>query len=256
MIKIFMEGGLNMQVSEKYQKLLNELNIPNLRSNILIADLKTIQYGILNKDNGVTLNYNDYWHKSLSKDMLDLINEWKSKNFSEDLFLILNDNFKQIVENDNTKYSAQMIFPFFIDEKLSGFAIFFRTNGNYIDSSSKAPKTIRNFIQKELNKENNLEGEFMENNKNGNNFDLAWFSKENIDLIDDKIELDICKLLDIDDYLEINRKFNEVTLKLTSSLTSEQLSLLHEYQHLDLEISSYLQALAYYLGLKDNSNKK
>ena len=36
-------------------------------------------------------------------------------------------NLKQIVKDDNTKYSAQMIFPLFVDKKLDGFTIFFRT---------------------------------------------------------------------------------------------------------------------------------
>ena len=85
--------------------------------------------------------------------MLDLVEIWKKQTFSEDLFLLLNNNLKQIVKNDIIEYSAQMIFPLFIDKKLDGLAIFFRTNGDYIISSAKAPKTIRNFIQKELNKE-------------------------------------------------------------------------------------------------------
>lgn len=140
-----------MKISEKCIELLHNFYNPMLRSNVLIADLEAIQYGIIDKENEPTLDYNKYWHKPLSQDMLDLVNEWKNKKFSEDLVLILNDNLKQIVENDTTKYSAQMIFPFFIDNVLSGFAIFFRTHGDYIESSAKAPKTIRDFIQKELN---------------------------------------------------------------------------------------------------------
>lgn len=142
-----------MQVSEKCVELLKGFNTSMLDSNILIADLKTIQYGIIDEKNNPKLDYDDYWHKPLSKDMLALAEEWKNKEFSEDLFLILNENLKQIVENDNTKYSAQMIFPLFIDKELDGFAIYFKTNGDYILSSSKAPKTIRDFIQKELNNE-------------------------------------------------------------------------------------------------------
>lgn len=143
-----------MQVSEKCIELLHSFNIPRLRSNVLIADLENIQYGIIDEEKYTSLVYDDYWHKPLSQDLLDLANEWKDKTFSEDLFLILNNNLKQIVKNDTTKYSAQMIFPFFIENKLAGFVIFFRTKGDYILSSSKAPKSIRDFIQKELNKEN------------------------------------------------------------------------------------------------------
>ena len=142
-----------MQVSEKCVELLNYFNIPKLKSNFLIADSKNIQYGIIDETPTSSLNYDNYWNQPLSQDMLDLVEIWKKQTFSEDLFLLLNNNLKQIVKNDIIEYSAQMIFPLFIDKKLDGLAIFFRTNGDYIISSAKAPKTIRNFIQKELNKE-------------------------------------------------------------------------------------------------------
>lgn len=142
-----------MKISEKCIELLHNFYNPMLRSNVLIADLETIQYGIIDKEDETTLDYNKYWHKPLSQDMIDLVNEWKDKEFSENLVLILNNNLKQIVKDDTTKYSAQMFFPFFVDNKLSGFAIFFRTHGDYIESSAKAPRTIRDFIQKNLNEE-------------------------------------------------------------------------------------------------------
>ena len=116
-----------MQVSEKCVKLLKSFNVSDLKSNVLIADLKTIQYGTVDEKNDPTLDYDDYWHKSLSTDMLDLIQDWKNKEFSEDLYLLLNDNLKQIVENDKVKYSSQMIFPLFFDNKLDGLVIFFKT---------------------------------------------------------------------------------------------------------------------------------
>ncbi len=145
-----------MQISERCVKLLHDCNIPMLRSNFLMADLEKILYGVIDEQNEKELNYDNYWHKPLSNDMLSLANEWKDKTFTEDLFLILNNNLKQITENDTTKYSAQMIFPFFVEKKLAGFAIFFRTNGDYIPSSAKAPKTIRNFIQNVLNEESDF----------------------------------------------------------------------------------------------------
>ena len=116
-----------MQVSEKCVKLLKSFNISALKSNVLISDLKTIQYGIVDEKSDPTLDYDNYWHKSLSKDILDLIKDWKNKEFSEDLYLLLNDNFKQIVKNDKVEYSLQMIFPLFFDNKLDGLAIFFET---------------------------------------------------------------------------------------------------------------------------------
>ena len=83
-----------MQVSEKCVKLLKSFNISALKSNVLIADLKTIQYGIVDEKSDPSLDYDNYWHKPLSKDMLNLVDEWKDKQFSEDLFLILNTNLK------------------------------------------------------------------------------------------------------------------------------------------------------------------
>ena len=112
-----------------------------------MSDLYQILYTTTNKLDDY------YWHKPLSEDIKDLAVEWSYKEFSEDLFLVLNDNLKEIIENDSTKYSAQMIFPIYINKKLDGFVFFFRTSGDYIASSSKAPKTIRNFIQKQLNDE-------------------------------------------------------------------------------------------------------
>ena len=133
-----------MQVSKKCVELLRSFDITGLNSNILIADLEKIQYGILDEKNDSHLDYNNFWHRELSQDILDLKNEWKNKEYSEDLFLILNTNLKQITQNDTTKYSAQMFFPIFVNKKLDGFAIFFKLQGEYVLSSSKAPKTIRN----------------------------------------------------------------------------------------------------------------
>lgn len=116
-----------MQVSEKCVNLLKTFNSSNVKSNILITDLKTIQYGIVDEKNDITLDYDNYWHKPLSKDMLNLIKEWQNKEFSKDLYLLLNDNFKKIVENDEIEYFSQMIFPLFFDNKLDGLAIFFKT---------------------------------------------------------------------------------------------------------------------------------
>ena len=78
-----------MQVSEKCVELLNYFNIPKLKSNFLIADLKNIQYGIIDETPTSSLNYDNYWNQPLSQDMLDLVEIWKKQTFSEDLFLLL-----------------------------------------------------------------------------------------------------------------------------------------------------------------------
>ena len=78
----------------------------------------------------------------------------------------------------------------------------------------------------------------MEKDKKENvkHFNLKWFNKKNIDLVDDKIEVYISNLLDIDEYIEINRKFQKITLELTSILNLEQRRLLREYQKVEMEI--------------------
>lgn len=77
----------------------------------------------------------------------------------------------------------------------------------------------------------------MEKDKKENvkHFNLKWFNKKNIDLVDDKIEVYISNLLDIDEYIEINRKFQKITLELTSILNLEQRRLLREYQKVEME---------------------
>lgn len=92
--------------------------------------------------------------------------------------------------------------------------------------------------------------------KKTKSFNLKWFNKKNIDLVDDKIELFISKLLDNEDYIEINRKFSKLTIELTSTLNSDQLKILREYQNAELQITSYQTALAYYLGLNEDVKLK
>lgn len=81
-------------------------------------------------------------------------------------------------------------------------------------------------------------------------FENDLFSQEDIDCIDEKMENNLAILLESKEYIEINKKFHEITLKLNSSLTSEQRKLLTEYQGLELEITTYQNCLAYYLGCK------
>lgn len=73
-----------------------------------------------------------------------------------------------------------------------------------------------------------------------------------MDMVDDSIEEHISDLLDIKDYIELNRKFNKLTLELTSNFSSEERQKFYEYQRIDLELCSYQNSLAYYLAL----NKK
>ena len=85
-----------------------------------------------------------------------------------------------------------------------------------------------------------------------NKINLNWFNKNNIGMVDDTVEEHINDLLDIKDYVELNRKFNQLTLELTSNFSSEERQKFYEYQRIDLELSSYQNSLAYYIAL----NKK
>lgn len=97
--------------------------------------------------------YNKLYINEFLNELLDLIQDWKDKGYSNQLSLILNNNLKKFIMNDIVKYSAQMIFPIFHNEILQGLLLFFRTTGNYINSSSKAPRTIQFFIEKMLEKD-------------------------------------------------------------------------------------------------------
>lgn len=100
-----------------------------------------------------TFSFNDiYLDQLLNNKLLDLIQDWKDKSYSNQLSLILNHNLKKFITNDTANYSAQMFFPIFHDDLLQGLLLFFRTTGNYIKSSSKAPRTIKFFIEKMLEK--------------------------------------------------------------------------------------------------------
>ena len=72
-----------------------------------------------------------------------------------------------------------------------------------------------------------------------NKINLNWFNKNNIGMVDDTVEEHINDLLDIKDYVELNRKFNQLTLELTSNFSSEERQKFYEYQRIDLELSSY-----------------
>ena len=161
----------------------------------------------------------DYLDKSLSHDMQELITEWSNKTYSEDLFIILNDNYKQIIENDSTDYSAQMFFPIFIDNKLQGFTIFFRIQGNYIDSSSKAPRTVTSFLQRFLNEKTNFQGEkpMVKSEEISKNFEDYLFSEMDLDYVWEKVDNNLATLLGVTEYLENEQKLTRINKELVSS---------------------------------------
>lgn len=140
-----------MQLSKKVIHYLSTLGLPDsIKSNFLIADLEKIIY--------TATDYSDeyYSSKPLSTDLLALIEDWKKLPISEDIFFMENNSTKKIIHNDSQKYSAQMIFPLYVEEgedKLQGLTIYFRNYGDYIKSSPKAPNTMRKWIMSFMGKE-------------------------------------------------------------------------------------------------------
>lgn len=139
-----------MHISEKLKKYLYDSKIV-CESNIIITDLENIKLVELN-NNSSSITSKD----KLSNDILNLIKNWNSYNIDKsNLFCIMNYYCLNLIENDNNNYSAQMIFPLFNKtNQLLGLIILFRTNRNYIFSSTKPINTtikiINDFINKEI----------------------------------------------------------------------------------------------------------
>lgn len=76
------------------------------------------------------------------------------------------------------------------------------------------------------------------------------FDIKDIDYINEKMEANLSILLTSEEYVELNKKFKSINLKLASTLNPNQRRNFKEYTELELEISSYENCLAYYLGCK------
>lgn len=139
-----------MHISEKLKEYLFNSKIV-CESNIIITDLENIKLIELN-NNASSITLKD----KLSNDILNLIKNWNSYNIDKsNLFCIMNYYCLNLIEDDNNNYSAQMIFPLFNKtNQLLGLIILFRTNRNYIFSSTKPINTtikiINDFINKEI----------------------------------------------------------------------------------------------------------
>ena len=70
-----------MELSNQTIDYISALNLPNsIRSNLLVTNLEKVIYSVTQD---IDLSYLD---KPLSKDLLDLINHWKTLPITEDLF--------------------------------------------------------------------------------------------------------------------------------------------------------------------------
>lgn len=102
-----------MELSKIAIDYISALNLPNsIKSNILITDLEKIIFA--------DTQYVDvsYMFQPLNKDILELIDSWKKLPITEDLFLVENDSKRKIIGFTNETYSAQMIFPIYLNNKL------------------------------------------------------------------------------------------------------------------------------------------
>lgn len=102
-----------MQLSEKALSYLSSIGLPAaINSNVLITDLENIIYT-------ATVDLNDYYFsKTISTDLLTLIKKWQKLPVAEDVFFMQNNPSLKIINNDTQRYSAQMIFPIYLDNKI------------------------------------------------------------------------------------------------------------------------------------------
>lgn len=102
-----------MQLSKKAVDYIQSLNVTNcLHSNFLVSDLEKIIYAD-------AMDFNEYYNsKPLSNELLCLIDTWNKLPISEDLFLLENQSNIKIIGNDEKNYSAIMVFPIYVQEKI------------------------------------------------------------------------------------------------------------------------------------------
>lgn len=108
-----------MHLSEEVIGYIKTVNIPKtINSNFLISDLEKIIY---------TATYEDdyYISKPLNNDLLSLIEEWKMLPISEYLLFMENNSTIKLIDNDIEKYSAQMIFPIYLNNSIERISYLF-----------------------------------------------------------------------------------------------------------------------------------
>lgn len=101
-----------MHLSEEVISYIKTVNIPKtINSNFLISDLDKIIY---------TATYEDdyYISKPLNSDLLTLIEKWRQLPVSEDLLFMENNSTIKLIVNDIENYSAQMIFPIYLNNSI------------------------------------------------------------------------------------------------------------------------------------------
>lgn len=129
-----------MKISETLKNYLQNSS-KTCDSNIIFTDLEKVRFNAIISDN---INFES---QNLSHELLSLIEDWKCSNYNRELIMILNAHCVPIINNDETKYFAQMIMPVCHNNSMDGLIIFFRTHRNYIPSSAKSAITIKEFSE-------------------------------------------------------------------------------------------------------------
>lgn len=127
-----------MKVNNKLKSYFEFINLPDsINSNFVMTDLEKVIY----KSNSIDL----YEEEIITKEIINIIKSFESNR--DISFIIKNKETCPIVEKDRIKYAAQVYLPIYLNNKIEGMAIFFRTEGNYIKSSLKPLITIKKFIE-------------------------------------------------------------------------------------------------------------
>lgn len=253
-----------MKLTDTLQNYLNTAT--NTRNNILFTDLKEILLSYTN-------NMNDYFlHKSLSNAILELISIWKEKKSFDNNFIMTNENFKNIIDNDSTPYSAQMIFPIYHNGNLDGFLIFLEQQISILNLVLKPPLLLEN-LRKFLviiiikRKENNfmeklkkeLENNNTENDKTENVTQQAekiisineehLFNKADLGFMREILEKHKRNLDNVDGYKKLVRKLYRIANRIEET-DYKTYELFNDYFTTENSMAEYELCLMFYLGFK------
>lgn len=102
-----------MQLSKEAISYIESIDIyKTINSNFLVSDLEKIIYA-------TTYEKDEYYLSNpLNNDLLSLIEKWKQLPISENLLFMENISTLKLVDNDSENYTAQMIFPLYLDNSI------------------------------------------------------------------------------------------------------------------------------------------
>ena len=106
----------------------------------------------------IEINYDytekKYLTKKSSNFIKNLFNDWNNDDsIDETSIYCINEDYKELIQNDNNEYLLQMIYPIYVEEKIELFLIFFKTR----ESTIKQERNIRNMVEYFYNSEDYIE---------------------------------------------------------------------------------------------------